>query len=107
MTDNDKHPLRLTGKQKKLLRGLGHHLEPIVYVGREGLSVSLINSTSDALGVHELIKVKLGRNCPVGKKDAAEQLAFKTDSALVQLIGKTVLLYQPNPDLPKEKRISV
>lgn len=97
----------MTGKKKKILRGLGHHLEPVVYIGREGLSVSLINSTSDALRAHELIKIKLGRNCPVGKKNAAEQLAVKTDSALVQLIGKTVLLYQPNPDLPKEKRISV
>ena len=35
----------LTGDQKKRLRGLGHHLEPVVYIGREGLSPALVKSS--------------------------------------------------------------
>jgi len=97
----------LTGKQKKFLRGLGHHLEQSVIVGREGLTDNLIQSCSEGLQAHELLKVKLGQNCPLPKKEAAEQLAARTGSLLIQLIGKAVLLYRPNRDLPAERRIDL
>ena len=102
-----KKQITLTGKQKKYLRGLGHHLEPVVYVGREGLSETLILSTTDALKTRELIKIKLGQNCDVPKKEAAPKLAELTGAALVQLIGKTIILYQPNKDLKHDQRISL
>lgn len=97
----------VSGKQKKFLRGLGHHLDHIVIVGREGLTDNLINSCLEAIRAHELIKIKLGQNCPVPKKEAAESLATQTGSHLIQLIGKTVILYRPNPDLPTDKRIEL
>ncbi len=97
----------LTGRQKKQLRALGHHLSPVVYVGKEGISKTVIKAIGDAIIVHELIKVKLGQNCPLEKKEAAEALADKSDTILVQLIGKTVLLYLRNPDLPSEKQIKL
>jgi RNA-binding protein len=98
-------PAPLTGRQKKFLRGLGHHLEHSVIVGREGLSDNLIQSCADGLQAHELIKVKLGQNCPVPKDEAAQQLAARNGAHLVQLIGKTVLLYRQNPDLPPDTAI--
>jgi RNA-binding protein len=99
--------ITLKGKQKKYLRGLGHHLEPVVFVGREGLSDNLFQSVQDALKTRELIKIKLGQNCAVPKKEAASQLAETSGAALVQLIGKTILLYQPNKDLKADLRISL
>lgn len=99
--------ITLKGKQKQHLRGLGHHLDAVVYVGREGLSDNLINSAMDGLKTRELIKIKLGQNCEIPKKEAAARLAELTGAALVQLIGKTVLLYLPNKDLKPEKRISL
>lgn len=95
----------LTGRQKKFLRGLGHHLEHSVIVGREGLSENLIRSCADGLQAHELIKIRLGQNCPVPKDEAARQLAARSGAHLVQLIGKTVLLYRQNPDLPADNAI--
>ncbi len=100
-------PITLNGKQKQFLRGLGHHLDAVVYVGREGLSDNLINSAMDALKTRELIKIKLGQNCEVPKKEAATRLAELTGAVLVQLIGKTVLLYLPNKDLKPDQRISL
>ena len=97
----------LSGKQKRFLRSLGHHLAQSVLVGREGISDNLVQSCSEGLSAHELIKIKLGQNCPVEKKEAAKVLAAKTDSHLVQLIGKTILLYRPNPDLPNDKIINL
>ncbi len=105
-TEKTQRPIiQLQGKQKKFLRGLGHHLEPVVLAGREGLSETLIQSIRDAFKTRELIKIKLGQNCTVPKKEAAAQLSEITGAALVQLIGKTVLLFLPNKDLKPDQRI--
>lgn len=107
MDSKKKMKNELSGRQKKHLRGLGHHLQHMVIVGREGITDNLIASCSQAIEAHELIKIKLGQNCPVGKKDAAEQLAAETGSLLVQLIGKTVLLYKHNANKPKDEQIQL
>ena len=86
---------------------MGHHLEPIVYVGKEGFSSALLKSTEAVLKAHELIKIKLGQNCPVERNEAGEKLARLTGATLVQVIGRMILLYRANPDLPQEKRIAV
>ena len=107
MTESIETEQQLTGGQKRALRGMGHHLEPSVYVGREGISPALIKSAEVALKAHELIKVKLGQNCPVQRNEAGEDLARATGASLVQVIGRMVLLHRANPDLPAEKRIIV
>lgn len=100
-------PIELTNGQKKTLRGMGHHLEPVVYVGKEGLSPALLKSMHNALKAHELIKIKLGQNCPVERNEAGRELTLLTEAAVVQIIGRMILLYRPNPDLPEGKRLAV
>ncbi len=95
----------LSSKQTKYLRGMGHKLSPLVLVGKEGLSKGILDAVRKELAIHELIKVKIGTNSSVVKTDAAKILPESTESALVQLIGKTLLLYRPNPEKPKEERI--
>ena len=104
-TENNEDICPLSSSQKKNLRSLGHHLEPSVYAGKEGLSLPLQQSVRAALKAHELIKVKLGQNCPVERNLAGDQLAALCGASLVQVIGRMVLLYRPNPDLPAAKRI--
>ena len=100
-------PPVLTNAQKKHLRSLGHELDPVVLVGKEGLSETLIASTLAALKTHELIKVKAGQNAPLEREEMAAELSRRTGAALVQQIGRVVLLYRPNRDLPPEKRIAL
>ena len=95
----------LTTKQKQYLKGLAHPLNPLVQVGKEGLSSGLITTTNQELKHHELIKVKLGQNSGLDKHEASVEIAEKTGSTLVQLIGKTFVLYKPNPKIAKDKRI--
>lgn len=97
--------LLLTSKQKKYLKGLGHSLTPLVLIGKEGITENLTTAISNELLHHELIKVKIGTNSEVSKHDAADRLPALTSSTLVQLIGKTVLLYRRNPKRPKDQRI--
>lgn len=106
-TENNEDISPLTASQKKKLRSLGHHLEPLAYAGKEGLTLPLQQSVKAALKAHELIKVKLGQNCPVERNQAGEQLAGHCGASLVQVIGRMVLLYRPNPDLPAAKRIAL
>lgn len=103
--EQQKNPPVLTGKQKKFLKALAHNLSALVQVGKEGLSENLIEATDQELLRRELIKVKLGKNSGVEKDEAGSALAEATGSCLVQLIGKTLILYRPNPKRKKEERI--
>ncbi len=108
MTDQeDNLPATLTGKQKKFLKGLGHHLAPLVSIGKEGLTENVIKATKQELLARELIKVKIANSSSLNKQEAAELLPEASESTLVQLIGKTLLLYKENPKIDKEHRITL
>lgn len=88
----------LTSSQTKYLRGLAHSLKPVVLVGQKGLSDALLASVAEALGVHELIKVKFTDLKDRGIRSAlAAEIGEKTDSVLAGLIGNVAILYRPNP----------
>ena len=91
----------LTGKQRRFLRSLANQLKPIVYVGREGITAGLLRSVEEAYSNHELVKIRIERGCPLNRKEAGQQLAARTGSHLVQILGQTVLLYRPDPEEPE------
>ena len=91
----------LTGKQRRFLRAQGHVLDPVVLVGKDGITAALVGALDEALGTHELVKVKLGGNVPEARHDAAGELAARSTSQLVQVLGNTLLLYRADPDRPK------
>lgn len=92
---------KLNGKQVQKLRALGHGLDPIVQIGKEGLTDGVTKALDGALESHELVKVKLGSSAPEDRHDAAEALAKRTRSQLVQVLGKVILLYRRHPAEPK------
>lgn len=91
--------MALTGKQKRVLRGIGQLLEPIIHVGKEGVSVLSITATEDAFRRRELIKVRVLKTAPDNADTTATQLATATGSDVAGRVGFTFLLYRPNPDL--------
>ena len=95
----------LTARQKQFLKALAHPLNPLVQIGKEGMSTGIIDTVKAELLNHELIKVKIGSNCALDKHNTSTTIAEQTASVLVQLIGKTIVLYKPNPKRAKEKRI--
>ena len=74
-----------------------------MHVGQQGLTPSLIAALDDALRTRELVKVKLGNKDDVKPKDVANSLALATNSAVVQVIGRTGTLYRENPDIEKKR----
>jgi len=90
--------LHLTGKQNRYLRGLGHGLHPFVMIGKQHLSEEVVKATNEALEAHELIKVKIQEGCLTDRRTVAADLAAETGSVIVQILGKTFLLYRPGDD---------
>lgn len=88
----------LTGKQVRFLRGLGHHLQPVVMIGREELSDGVLASLEAALEDHELIKVKLQEGCITDRREMAAELAKSTGAQVAQVLGRTILLYRAAAD---------
>lgn len=103
-TAEDKSPT-LNNAQKKYLRKLGHDITPIVYIGKEGLTETVVEAIDSALTSRELIKVKLINTDKISKHEAAELVPEKAGCQLVQLIGKTLLIYRPNPKRKRDEQI--
>ena len=91
----------LSEKQRRYLRGLAHPLNPIIRLGKEGMTEAVARETARALHDHELIKVK----APGGDRDARDalfmELAGRTSSSLIHRIGNVAVLYRPRSDLPR------
>jgi RNA-binding protein len=90
----------MTGKQRRYLRALGHHLDPVVQVGKEGLSEGLVSALDAALLQHELIKVKLGEAAGSDRRALGAALAEAAGGELVQVLGRTVLIYRRRAEDP-------
>lgn len=95
----------LTNVQKKFLRKLGHGLSPVVYIGKDGLSETVVSAIDEALDYHELIKIKIINTDKISKQEAADRVPELSHSQLVQLIGKTLLIYRRNENKKRDEQI--
>ncbi|MCM3746477.1 ribosome assembly RNA-binding protein YhbY [Paenibacillus pasadenensis] len=90
--------MTLTGKQKRHLRALAHHLTPIFQIGKGGMNENLVKHIEEAIEKRELLKVNLLNNCDEDPREVGAQLAEGSGSHLVQVIGKTIVLYKESKD---------
>ena len=95
----------LTSAQRKQLRSLAHHLRPVCYVGRHGVTDSLVGAVDAALDDHELIKLKFV-DCKDRKKELLPEIAERTRSHLAGLIGHVAILYRRQRD-PEKRTIEL
>jgi RNA-binding protein len=100
MADSKSHPV-LTGKQKSHLRALAHTLEPVVQMGRQGLTEAVLREIDGALDTHELIKVKLPKDPASPAADLAASIEAQTGARAVQRIGHLLLLYRRRQKDPR------
>ena len=98
----------LTSKQRAELRAQANGLDVTLIVGKEGITDTLIESAGILLESKELIKGKvLDNNLEYDARLAAEELAKRTRSEVVQVIGSKFVLYRETHSKPKEKRIAL
>ena len=88
----------MDAKTRKRLKQIAHHLDPVITVGEQGLSDNLLAEANRALADHELIKVKLQSSDRNARTELGDALASRCNAAVIQKIGKVVVLYRANPD---------
>ena len=86
----------LSSRQKKTLRQVAHHLDPVVTIAEQGVSQGVLDETERALTDHELIKVRISIADRTARGELADRLAESTAAEIVQKIGKVIVLYRHN-----------
>ena len=94
----------ISTSQRKELRSLAHHLDPIVLIGSKGVTDTVITSIDQALEAHELIKIKFN-DFKDDKRSLTDRIAEETKCDIAGIIGHVAILYRQhrNPDKRKVK----
>ncbi|MDU1911653.1 ribosome assembly RNA-binding protein YhbY [Fusobacterium sp.] len=92
--------MALTSKQRAFLKKKAHELNPLVRIGKDGITDSLIQSILEAIDSRELLKVKILQNCEKGKDEVLEELSNCNEFEIVGIIGRTIILFRENKDKP-------
>lgn len=101
---DDPRPMsdRLTSRQRAHLRSLAHDQDPLIHVGKEGLTDAVQQAIAEAFNTRELVTIRVLDNAPRAVRDIAEAVADGIDDVqVVRTIGGTALLYRPHPDEPE------
>lgn len=97
--------MELTSKQRAQLRGMANSLDPIVHIGKEGITDNLVKQADEALDARELIKCKVLENAMLTAREACQELSVKTRSEAVQVIGSKFVLYRQSHNKEKKDKI--
>jgi len=97
----------LTTKQNQHLRGLAHHIKPVIIIGNAGLTEAVIEEIKIAIAHHELIKVKINAGERAERQEIISNITTECDCHHVQSIGRVGVFYRPSEEkkitLPKER----
>lgn len=97
--------IELTSKQRKSLEKIAYGLSPVVIVGQNGVTESLIEKTAQELDAHELIKVKFN-DFKDSKHELTENICNECSAVLVRIIGNVAILYKMQED-PEKRKITL
>ena len=92
----------LSSSDRSYLRSQAHHLEPVVLIGKHGITDGTIESIDRVLEARELIKIKF-REFKDEKLSLSEKITELTNSQIVGVIGHTVIIFRQNPDSDKRQ----
>ncbi len=93
--------IKLTNEHKKLLKGMAHHLDPVITVGDKGLSDSLLEEAEKTIAHHELIKVKIAEGDREERETIINELVTALDAQLITKIGRMAIIFKRNHEAPK------
>lgn len=91
----------LTGKQRRYLKGLAHHLDQTVYVGKAGITENILKEMEIGFETRELVKIKIQEGCELAKEEVADRIIEETGCEFVQAIGRKVTLYRRSKEDPQ------
>lgn len=84
----------MTTKQRAALRAMANTMEPVLQIGKDGITDNLVKQCWDALEARELIKVNVQKNAPYAAREACEELCERVHAEPVQTIGNRFTIYR-------------
>lgn len=99
--------MKLSTKQIAHLRGLAHSLNPVVIIGNNGLTESVLKEIELNLNVHELIKVQVAGDDRDARKALYLELCTKTNAVAVHHIGKQLVFYRASNTVKEKAKIII
>lgn len=91
----------MNSKKRAFLKKLAHSIDPIVRIGKDGITENLIKSIDEAIDSRELIKVKILQNCEIDKKEIYARFIEMRNFEVVDIIGRIIILFKENKEKPK------
>lgn len=91
----------MTSKQRAYLKGLASTMDPIFQIGKSSLTPEVTEAIGEAFNTRELIKIAVLKNCFDDPKEIAGMIAERTQSQVVHVIGKKIVLYKENKNNKK------
>ena len=88
----------LSGKEKRTMRAKANQMKASVMIGRDGMSIKVEHFIDEAFSKKELVKVKVLDTCNDDRDKIAAQLEKLKDTEVVQVLGRTILLYRPQKE---------
>ena len=92
----------MTSKQRAYLKSLAMVMDPVVQIGKGGLTPEVTEAIAEALAARELIKINVLQNCEWSASEMAQTAAERTRSEVVQVIGRKIVLYREGKDEHKK-----
>ncbi|XTI71825.1 YhbY family RNA-binding protein [Acidithiobacillus sp. AC3] len=87
----------LDSKARQELRAQAHHLKPIIMVGAQGVTPSLLAELDRALFDHELLKVRLPALDKEERDGCIAELVEGSRAEAIGRVGRILMLYRPRP----------
>ncbi len=100
------HDPTLTGAQRAFLRGLGQRLSPLLKLGREGGSPTVLAELDRLLQRDELVKVRFVNADRDERAALCERLAAELRADWVGAVGHTAVFFRQNAD-PARRQIAL
>lgn len=87
------------------LKQQSHQLKPVVIIGNQGVTSSVLNEINTALTAHELIKVRVNAESKSLRVAMTQVICENQQAELVSAIGHIITLYRKSEKAPREDRL--
>ena len=86
----------LTNIEKRKLKAEAQRLDPVLKIGKNGVSAAFLKSADEALKQHVLVKIKFAE-FKERKRELAAEIAEKTGSELIMRVGNVAVFHRRKP----------
>jgi len=94
--------MALKGSERRKLKSMAHSLQPVVQIGKQGLSAEVLTEIDRALLAHELIKLRF-QDYKDEKKEICAEVSERLQAENIGTVGHVAILFRPHPDPEKRK----